>query len=772
MPKNLVIVESPAKAKTIENYLGADFKVTSSFGHVRDLPKGDHAIDIKNDFEPTYEISSDKIDLVKSLKKLSKEAEVIWLATDDDREGEAISWHLKEALSLKDQDIKRIVFREITKQAILNAIEKPRTINTDLVNAQQARRVLDRLVGFELSPILWKKIKTGLSAGRVQSVAVRLVVEREREIEAFKTKSEFKVTAQFETLRGKAFKAELHNRFAQQEQAREFLEKCIGAGYSVRDLEVKPVKKSPAPPFTTSTLQQEASRKLSFSVAQTMNIAQKLYESGRITYMRTDSLNLSEQAIAQARSTIESQFGPTFSQSRKFKTKSESAQEAHEAIRPTDFNTQKISGDRNEQRLYELIWKRAIASQMSDAQLEKTIAHIQVSTVPQEFQASGEVIKFEGFLKVYLESSDEEEEEEGESILPLMNKGEALSFKQMLATERFSKPAARYTEASLVKKLEEMGIGRPSTYAPTISTIIKREYVIKESREGKERMLQELVLSAVKISQRSKKEVFGSEKAKLFPTDIAMVVNDFLVKHFATVVDFSFTANVEKEFDDIASGRKPWKEMIRGFYSKFHPTVEQTEGLDRASVGASRELGLDPVSGKPVIVRLGRFGPLVQIGQNEDTEKPRFASLKKGQLMENVSLEEALELFKLPREVGNLEGKPMTVGIGKFGPYVRHDGKFYSLSKEDDPYTVTEERSVALIREKSESDAKKIIKLFDGAEEVKVLNGRFGPYIVVGKKNVKIPKGKEPEALTLEECLALAEASPEKKPRFAGKKKK
>jgi DNA topoisomerase-1 len=772
MPKNLVIVESPAKAKTIENYLGADFKVTSSFGHVRDLPKGDHAIDIKNDFEPTYEISSDKIDLVKSLKKLSKEAEVIWLATDDDREGEAISWHLKEALSLKDQDIKRIVFREITKQAILNAIEKPRTINTDLVNAQQARRVLDRLVGFELSPILWKKIKTGLSAGRVQSVAVRLVVEREREIEAFKTKSEFKVTAQFETLRGKAFKAELHNRFAQQVQAREFLEKCIGAGYSVRDLEVKPVKKSPAPPFTTSTLQQEASRKLSFSVAQTMNIAQKLYESGRITYMRTDSLNLSEQAIAQAKSTIESQFGATFSQSRKFKTKSESAQEAHEAIRPTDFNTQKISGDRNEQRLYELIWKRAIASQMSDAQLEKTIAHIQVSTVPQEFQASGEVIKFEGFLKVYLESSDEEEEEEGESILPLMNKGEALGFKQMLATERFSKPAARYTEASLVKKLEEMGIGRPSTYAPTISTIIKREYVIKESRDGKERMLQELVLSAGKISQRSKKEVFGSEKAKLFPTDIAMVVNDFLVKHFATVVDFSFTANVEKEFDDIASGRKPWKEMIRGFYSKFHPTVEQTEGLDRASVGASRELGLDPVSGKPVIVRLGRFGPLVQIGQNEDTEKPRFASLKKGQLMENVSLEEALELFKLPREVGNLEGKPMTVGIGKFGPYVRHDGKFYSLSKEDDPYTVTEERSIALIRDKSESDAKKIIKLFDGAEEVKVLNGRFGPYIVVGKKNVKIPKGKEPEALTLEECLALAEASPEKKPRFAGKKKK
>jgi DNA topoisomerase I len=772
MPKNLVIVESPAKAKTIENYLGADFKVTSSFGHVRDLPKGDHAIDIKNDFEPTYEISSDKIDLVKSLKKLSKEAEVIWLATDDDREGEAISWHLKEALSLKDQDIKRIVFREITKQAILNAIEKPRTINTDLVNAQQARRVLDRLVGFELSPILWKKIKTGLSAGRVQSVAVRLVVEREREIEAFKTKSEFKVTAQFETLRGKAFKAELHNRFAQQEQAREFLEKCISAGYSVRDLEVKPVKKSPAPPFTTSTLQQEASRKLSFSVAQTMNIAQKLYESGRITYMRTDSLNLSEQAIAQAKSTIESQFGPAFSHSRKFKTKSESAQEAHEAIRPTDFNTQKISGDRNEQRLYELIWKRAIASQMSDAQLEKTIAHIQVSSVPQEFQASGEVIKFEGFLKVYLESSDEEEEEEGESILPLMNKGEALSFKQMLATERFSKPAARYTEASLVKKLEEMGIGRPSTYAPTISTIIKREYVIKESREGKERMLQELVLSAGKISQRSKKEVFGSEKAKLFPTDIAMVVNDFLVKHFATVVDFSFTANVEKEFDDIASGRKPWKEMIRGFYSKFHPTVEQTEGLDRASVGASRELGLDPSSGKPVIVRLGRFGPLVQIGQNEDPEKPRFASLKKGQLMENVSLEEALELFKLPREAGSLEGKPMTIGIGKFGPYVKHDGKFYSLAKEDDPYTVTDERCVALIREKSESDAKKVIKLFDGAEEVKVLNGRFGPYIVVGKKNVKIPKGKEPEALTLEECLALAEASPEKKPRFAGRKKK
>lgn len=772
MPKNLVIVESPAKAKTIENYLGSDFKVTSSFGHVRDLPKGDHAIDIKNDFEPTYEISSDKVDLIKTLKKLTKEAEIIWLATDDDREGEAISWHLKEALSLQDSNIKRIVFREITKQAILNAIEKPRTINTDLVNAQQARRVLDRLVGFELSPILWKKIKTGLSAGRVQSVAVRLVVEREREIESFKTKSEFKVTAHFDTLRGKSFKAELPGRFANSGQAREFLEKCIGASYLVRELEVKPVKKSPAPPFTTSTLQQEASRKLSFSVAQTMNIAQKLYESGKITYMRTDSVNLSDQAIANAKATVEAQFGAEYSQTRKFKTKSESAQEAHEAIRPTDFGVQKISAERNEQRLYELIWKRAIASQMAEAVLEKTIAHITVNQVPQEFQASGEVIKFEGFLKVYLESSDDEEEDEQEGMLPLLNKGEEVLFKQMLASERFSKPGARYTEASLVKKLEEMGIGRPSTYAPTISTIIKREYVIKESREGKERIIQELILEGNKVIQKTRKEIYGSEKAKLFPTDIAMVVNDFLVKHFASVVDYSFTANVEKEFDDIASGRKPWKDMIRSFYSKFHPTVEQTEGLDRASVGASKELGIDPVSGKPVIVRLGRFGPLVQIGQNEDTDKPRFASLKKGQLMENITLEEALELFKLPREAGSLDGKVMTIGIGKFGPYVRHDSKFYSLPKEDDPYTITEERCITLIREKSESDAKKIIKLFDGAEEVKVLNGRFGPYIVVGKKNVKIPKGKEPEALTLEECLALAEATPEKPARFAGKKKK
>jgi DNA topoisomerase-1 len=774
MPKNLVIVESPAKAKTIEGYLGNDFVVKSSFGHVRDLPKGDKAIDISNDFTPTYEISEDKKEVVAQLKKLAKEAEMVWLATDDDREGEAISWHLKEALGLKDNATKRIVFREITKTAITNAIESPRGIDIDLVNAQQARRVLDRLVGFELSPILWKKIKAGLSAGRVQSVAVRMVVEREREIDKFKSSSAYKVTAQFTADKGKTFVAELPERFNTENEAYQFLQACIGATFSVKNLEKKPAKKSPAAPFTTSTLQQEASRKLFFSVAQTMSLAQRLYEAGHISYMRTDSVNLSETAIKSATQEIENAFGKEFVQQRRYKTKSESAQEAHEAIRPTDFSVQSAGNDRNEQRLYELIWKRAIASQMADAQLERTVATIDIR--PQSGQAmpdliaSGEVIKFEGFLKVYIESSDDEDDEDAKGMLPSMEKGQVLPLNQMKAVERFSRPAPRYTEASLVKKLEEMGIGRPSTYAPTISTIVKRGYVLKEAREGKERKYQELSLKNGQISTTTNTEITGAEKNKLFPTDVAMIVNDFLVQYFPKVVDYSFTANIEKEFDEIAHGSLVWNHMIKHFYSDFHKNVEDTGNIDRTSVSSSRVLGNDPQTGKTVLVRLGKYGPLVQIGESETEEKPQFASLKKGQFLESITLEEALELFKLPREIGLLEEKPMVAAIGRFGPYIRHDSKFYSLGKEDDPLSLTEERALEIIMAKRKSDAEKIIKEFPENPDIKVLNGRFGPYIVAGSKNVKIPKGTEPAELTLDECLALAENAPEKKGRFGAKK--
>lgn len=774
MSKHLVIVESPAKAKTIEGYLGKEYKVTSSYGHVRDLPKDDKAINIERDFELTYQITDDKQDLIETLRKLAAKAETVWLATDDDREGEAISWHLKEALNLKDSEIKRIVFREITKSAILKAIDNPRTIDIDLVNAQQARRVLDRLVGFELSPILWKKIKTGLSAGRVQSVAVRLVVEREREIERFKSKSDFRVTALFATSIGKPLKAELNTRFKSIDEATQFLESCLEATYSVEQLELKPLKRSPAPPFTTSTLQQEAGRKLGFSVAQTMSVAQRLYESGKISYMRTDSVNLSDDALRSAQHEINSAFGKQFAFTRRFKTKADTAQEAHEAIRPTDFSKHSVDGERNEQRLYDLIWKRAIASQMADAKIEKTIATLSVSTSKHSFIATGEIIRFEGFLKVYLESTDEEEEDQEKegSILPPLTKGEQLNSETITAKEMFSKPAARYTEASLVKKLEELGIGRPSTYAPTISTIIKRDYIIKESREGKQRDIREVILKSGKLQTSTKKESYGAEKAKLFPTDIAMVVNDFLVKYFPTVIDFSFTAKAEKDFDEIASGRLEWRDMIRTFYTDFHKTVENTVQIDRSQVGSSRMLGIHPANGKQVSVRLGKFGPIAQIGQTDDLEKPLFASLKKGQLMENITLEEALDLFRLPRETGYYQDEPMIVGVGKFGPYVKNKGKFYSLSKEDDPYTITSERCIQLIQDKEASDANKLIKAFEGADHVKVLNGRFGPYIAVGSKNVKIPKGTEPGQLTLEECLSLAEATPEKKGRFIPKKKK
>lgn len=764
MAKNLVIVESPAKAKTIEGYLGKDFVVKSSFGHVRDLPKDNHAIDIEHGFKPTYVVSADKKDVVAQLKKLAKEAEMVWLASDDDREGEAISWHLSEALNLNLDKTKRIVFREITKNAILNAIEHPRNINIDLVNAQQARRVLDRLVGFELSPVLWKKIKTGLSAGRVQSVAVRLVVEREREIDRFKAESAYKITALFE-VEGKKLEAELPQRFKQEADARAFLEKCIGADYTIENLEKKPLKRSPAPPFTTSTLQQEASRKLSFSVAQTMTVAQKLYEAGKISYMRTDSVNLSVDAQQAAAAQITRAFGAQYAQTRHYKSKG-GAQEAHEAIRPTDFGAIEVSGDRNEQRLYELIRKRAIASQMADAEIEKTTATIGISTQESKFVATGEVIKFEGFLKVYIESKDDEEgaDEDVKGMLPPLQIGQALKPIRINGTQRFSRPLPRYTEASLVKKLEEMGIGRPSTYAPTISTIQKRGYIEKDNREGKERAFKTFTLEKDTISEATKTEITGAEKAKLFPTDMAMVVNDFLVEHFPSIIDYQFTAKAEEEFDEIANGKKQWNKMIENFYGAFHDKITSSESIERSSVSGARDLGMHPENGKKVSARLGRFGPFVQLGEeNPDTgEKPIYASLRKGQFLESITLEDALELFKLPRVVGTFEDKEMTAAIGRFGPFIKHESKFYSLPKTLDPFTVNMEEAIELIQAKRKADAEKLIKTFEENPEVQVLNGRFGPYICVGKKNVKIPKGKEPAELTLEECLELAAATPDK----------
>ncbi len=771
MGKNLVIVESPAKAKTIEGYLGKDYEVLSSYGHVRDLPRGDFAIDIENNFEPTYKVSADKKDIVKQLKKLAAKAETVFLASDDDREGEAISWHLSQALELNDSNTRRIVFREITKNAIQNALLNPRGIDIDLVNAQQARRILDRLVGYELSPILWKKIKTGLSAGRVQSVAVRIVVEREREIEKFTPVSSFKIAALFDLGDDKILKAELPSKFKTEGDAEAFLKNCVGASFTIENLETKPAKKSPAPPFTTSTLQQEASRKLSFPVSLTMSVAQKLYEAGKISYMRTDSLNLSQEAIKSAKSQISSSYGKEFVQERHFKTKSQGAQEAHEAIRPTDFSVTSAGKEGAEQRLYELIWKRAIASQMADAQLEKTTATIGISTTPEKLVAHGEVVKFEGFLKVYIESTDDEDDDEQkQGMLPPISVGQDLNLKRMIAKEGFTRHAPRYTEASLVKKLEEMGIGRPSTYAPTISTIIKRTYVEKESREGTERNYQELILADDKIAQHQRTENTGAEKNKLFPTNTGIVVNDFLVQYFPNVIDFSFTAKVEEEFDHIATGKVNWTEMIKNFYSQFHPLVEDTAQIKRSDAVAAREIGTDPKSGKMIYGKLGKYGAYVQIGELEEEEKPKYASLRAGQLLENITLEDALELFKLPREVGTFEDQPMVAAIGRFGPYIRHDGKFVSLKKEQDPLSITEEEAVQLILEKREQDANKYIKTFDEDGEVFVLNGRYGPYIKFGKKNVKIPKDKVPEELTFEECKELAENAPEKKGRFSRKK--
>jgi DNA topoisomerase-1 len=781
MAKNLLIVESPAKAKTIEGYLGKDFTVKSSYGHIRDLIKSEDAIDIAHNFEQKYEVPADKKQVVSDLKKLAKEADMVWLASDEDREGEAISWHLFETLGLKDATTKRIVFHEITKPAIMKAIENPRKIDYNLVNAQQARRVLDRLVGFELSPVLWKKVKPSLSAGRVQSVAVRLIVDREREVNKFTSEAAFKIVAIFG--KGKeAFKAELSERWAKQDDAEKFLQDCINADFDVKSLDTRPAKRSPAAPFTTSTLQQEASRKLGFSVSRTMTVAQKLYESGHITYMRTDSVNLSDTALNAAADEITSAYGDKYYQHRKYKTKSAGAQEAHEAIRPTYFNHHTIDGDNSEKRLYELIWKRAIASQMSEAQFEKTTAKISISTRKEELVANGEVMKFDGFLKVYLESNDDEEEtdtltDSEDTILPPLTKGQRLALQEMTATERFSRPPARYTEASLVKKLEELGIGRPSTYAPTISTIQNRGYVVKEEREGKQRAYRVLTLKGGNIVKEAKTENTGAEKNKLFPTDIGAVVNDFLVSHFEGIVDFNFTASVEKQFDDIAQGLTEWTKMIRTFYDPFHENVESTiKTADKAT--GERDLGLHPISGKKVSVRIGRYGPFVQVGDNateEEPEKPLYASLRNGQSIETISIEDALELFKLPKKVGIFEDKEMTVAIGKFGPYIRHNSVFVSLPKGIDPLDVTEEAAIELILEKRKKDAEKLIKAFDEDPTVKILNGRWGPYIEFGKQNVKIPKDKEPLNLTFEECKALAAAdektSKKGAKKFAKKKK-
>ena len=772
MAKNLLIVESPAKAKTIEGYLGKDFTVKSSYGHIRDLVKSDDAIDTANNFKQNYEVPADKKQVVSELKKLAKEADMVWLASDEDREGEAISWHLFETLGLKDANTKRIVFHEITKPAILRAIETPRKIDYNLVNAQQARRVLDRLVGFELSPVLWKKVKPSLSAGRVQSVAVRLIVDREREINKFKSEAAFKIVAIFGKGRD-AFKAELPERFAKQEDAEKFLQDCLGADFDVKSLETRPAKRSPAAPFTTSTLQQEASRKLGYSVSRTMQVAQKLYESGHITYMRTDSVNLSDTALNAAADEIVSAYGDKYHQHRKYKTKSASAQEAHEAIRPTYFNQHTILGDSSEVRLYDLIWKRAIASQMSEAQFEKTTAKISISTRKEDLVANGEVMKFDGFLKVYLESSDDEEDnlQDGENaMLPPLTKGQRLALQEMSATERFSRPPARYTEASLVKKLEELGIGRPSTYAPTISTVQNRGYVVKEEREGKQRAFRVLTLKGDKITKEEKVENTGAERGKLFPTDIGAVVNDFLVQYFNDIVDFNFTASVEKQFDEIAQGLKEWTDMLHSFYTPFHKEVESTTQTANKATG-ERDLGVHPESGKKMSVRIGRYGPFVQIGENatdDEPEKPLYASLRTGQSIETITLEEALELFKLPKKVGFFEDKDMTVAIGKFGPYIRHNGAFVSLPKDIDPLDVTQESAIELILEKRKKDAEKLIKAFDEDPAMKVLNGRWGPYIEFDKLNVKIPKDKDPLTLTYEECKALADAMPKdaKKGRF------
>ena len=758
MAKNLVIVESPAKAKTIEKFLGKDFEVLSSYGHIRDLKKKDFSVDIEHNYKPIYEIPADKKKLVETLKQEADKADMVWLASDEDREGEAIAWHLFEVLKLKPEKTKRIVFHEITKDAILHAIENPRDIDLNRVDAQQARRVLDRIVGFELSPVLWKKVKPALSAGRVQSVAGRLIVEREREISAFKPEAAYRVIGEFLLPGGELLKAELSQRLKTEDEAKALLEACKTARFSIGDVTVKPAKKSPAAPFTTSTLQQEAARKLGFSVAQTMMVAQRLYEAGHITYMRTDSVNLSSLAINTTKDEIVKTLGERYLHIRNYHTHTKGAQEAHEAIRPTYISHHEINASSQEKRLYELIWKRTIASQMSDAELEKTTATIAVSGRKEHFVAVGEVLKFDGFLKVYMESTDDEGDTEGnDKMLPALAKGDVLALSSVTATERFSQAPARYTEASLVRKLEELGIGRPSTYAPTISTIQQREYVEKGDRKGTERKYRMLTLHDGKIESGEKTELTGADKGKLLPTDIGVVVNDFLTEYFPDILNYNFTANVEQQFDDIAEGKTVWNDEIDHFYKLFHPVVESALALRLEHKVGERVLGTDPKSGRPVSVKIGRFGPLVQIGTPEDTEKPLFASLLKGQSMSTITLEEALKLFDLPRTLGDFEGKTVVVGIGRFGPYIRHDGKYVSLPKEFTPQGVSLEDAIMLIQQKREQESQRLIKKFDEDDELELLNGRFGPYIAYKKKNYKLPKGSEPASLTFADCMKIVE---------------
>lgn len=775
MQKNLVIVESPAKAKTIEKYLGADYKVMSSYGHIRDLKKKDFGVDLKT-FEPQYEIPADKRKVVTELRTQAKKSEAVWLASDEDREGEAISWHLAEVLGLDPKETRRIVFHEITKPAILSAIEHPRHIDLNLVDAQQARRVLDRLVGFKLSPVLWRKVRPSLSAGRVQSVAVRLIVEREREIQQFKPESSYRVTAVFEVPASNGsitlLKAELNKRFATRDEAQAFLEKCKEATFTIDAITTRPTKRNPAPPFTTSTLQQEAARKLGFPVAVTMRVAQSLYESGLITYMRTDSMNLSDLCLNSCGPVISSLMGDEYHQRRTYHTHSKGAQEAHEAIRPTDMNRQTIEGDTREQRLYELIWKRTIACQMADAKLERTTVNIAVSETDEMFQATGEVVRFDGFLRVYRESQGDDENANADEskLLPPMNEGEALQRREVVAQQRFSQQPARYTEASLVHKMEELGIGRPSTYAPTISTIQNREYVVKGDAEGTPRSYDQLTLQSDTISETTQSENVGSNRGKLVPTDIGLVVNDFLMEYFPEIMDYNFTANVEKQFDEVAEGKENWTEMISNFYQDFEPQVERTLNEKTEHRVGERELGVDPKSGKPVSVKIGRFGPVVQMGTPSDDEKPQFANLTKGQSIETITLEEALELFKLPRTLGELEGQVVKANVGRFGPYVQLGKLFVSIPKGEDPMDITLERAAELIQEKRLKEEQSHLKQFDEDPDLEVRAGRWGPYIAYKGKNYKLPKSDAERAteLTYDECKKIIEAEA-KKPATRGR---
>ena len=775
MAKNLVIVESPAKAKTIGKFLGPDYTVTSSYGHIRDLKKKNFGIDMANGFEPEYEIPDDKKALVADLRKKAKEAEMVWLASDEDREGEAIAWHLFEVLGLKAETTRRIVFHEITKDAILNAIKNPRHIDLNLVDAQQARRVLDRIVGFELSPVLWKKIKPALSAGRVQSVVVRLIMEREHEIKNFRPEQFYRVNARFATADGTAVGAELSKRLADDAQARELLAECSGTTFKVSSVNVRPVKKSPAPPFTTSTLQQEAARKLGFTVSQTMMVAQRLYEAGHITYMRTDSLNLSQLALNALAKEIRGNLGERYLHTRQYHTHSKGAQEAHEAIRPTYVDKQTIEGTAQEKRLYSLIWKRTLASQMADAEIEKTTVEIQPASRQEHFTATGEVVRFDGFLKVYLESTDDETDEQTSGILPAMHEGETLSLTEMTATQRFTQQPPRYSEGSLVKKLEELGIGRPSTYATFISTILQREYVERGEKEGTPREYEILTVHPDgKISRSTRTETVGSERGKLVPTDIGEVVNEYLTENFPDILDYNFTAQTEERFDDIARGKLGWHQEIQTFYDDFHPGVDRALNTRTEHRVGERILGTDPATGRPVLVKIGRFGPMIQLGDGEGDEKPQFASLLKGQSVSTITLEEALKLFEFPRLIGSFEDQDVTVAIGRFGPYVKHAGKFVSIPKELSPAHITLDEAVELIEKKRAADANKTLKTFDEDADMQILNGRYGPYIKHKGGNFKIPRTvADPAALALDECrkiVAEAEAKPAS-PRARGRRK-